>query len=280
MSAGDAYWPDVIDGAGGGTWNPSDPIIIGGDGLAVTGPFSANNANITGTVSVIGNTTVNVLDVNDVATFTVGIAIPVGSYIDINTGSIMLESTGFTVGGGVPSTFLGTVDFNTTVIAAGSFTVLGATSLAATTATSIGVGGAITLNATTLSAASGVASTFAGTVSLTNTMTVGTTGRIAFSGAGRILQRFYTLPDADATVAISDGNFFIVPALGANRSYTLATTGAVLGDIACFSAFANATANTANVGSWFLRNSSGITVAVWQYFDGSLWRDLDISVRP
>lgn len=280
VNAADAYWPDVIDGAGGGTWAPTDPIIIGGDGLAVTGPFSANNATVTGTVSVIGTTTLNVLDVNDLATFTVGVVIASGASINVDSGSIILSGAGLAVGTGVPSTFGGTVDFNDAVVAADDFTVLGATSLAAATAASLVVGSAVTLDATTLSTASGVATTLGGPVALSNTMTVGTTGRIAFSGAGRIIDRVYNLPDADVTVSIADGTLFIVPALGAPRTYTMSTTGATAGDRVRFSAFANSTANVASVGAVNLRNAPGVEVAIDYYFNGSAWltEGLDVGI--
>jgi hypothetical protein len=70
---------------------------------------------------------------------------------------------------------------------ASSLGVLGATSLAAATATSVGVAGVITLNATTLSITSAVTATFAGPVTLNNAVTLNHV--LTPTGIGRIRTR-------------------------------------------------------------------------------------------
>jgi hypothetical protein len=264
----------------GGTWAPASVITIGGAGVVLTAKttfdgdteFNAQNQfddivvfSGTSFVTASGNV---VCDAASTVEFQSGFTVSTGDIVvtagdvTVTAGSVAITAGGLTVGGA-------------TIVQ--GFTALGATSLAAATAVSLGVASVIVLDATTLSTTSAVTAAFAGPVNVSNTLTMASAA-ITFSGTGRILQRFHTLPDADATVTIADGNYFIIPALGALRTYTMSTTGALAGDIVTFSAYANTGANAGFVGAWGLVNTTGQVAEASFYFSGGSWLTLSTSL--
>jgi len=294
MNASDAYWPDLIDGAGGGTWNPSALIEIGGAfGIKVTAP-----SNLEGDVSIgdnLGSQLIIYADTfvnrdiafvagktatfngfavfNDPSTFndTLTLAANKNFVAAAGTGVIdffgevtISQAIGFQVGGGVPASFGGTVDAISIDIGSGDI-ILDSSSLTCAVPASFS-------DATNFTA--GVTFTSAGSVALAGPVAL--TGILTPSGTGRVAFRRYNLPDLNATVGINEGTLFIVPALGAGRTYTLSTTGAVTGDVIVFSAYTNTTVNVGGVAGWNLNNTgtAGENPAVAFYYDGAAWQTL------
>ena len=304
----------AIDGAGGGTYNPSNPIILGGDGLNMAGPFVVSGAgsadfngvavtfNATSTVlfvngfecdagstSIVGDLNVNGAQLTVAAESFFNDTVHIGANDDFTMASgtgtadffggtvTISEAGGFQVGGGVPADFNGTVDFNATVdLNAG---VDFAAASVVTFAAGSDLDGSVELG---LTCTGGMSFASGGTLAIAAGAELQISGILREQGAGRTVYRRYNLPTTNATVSIADGTLFIVPALpGGGAIYTLATTGAQTGDVVCFSAFANTSVNIGGVGPWNLRNNtSGDTPAVWFYFDGSVWQTLDVSVTP
>jgi hypothetical protein len=276
-NAWDAYWPDVIDGAGGGTWSPSSVISIGGSGIQITGPAEfqgdvvIDNVGSTNSLSVGGNVGIGgLVTIGD--TLTVAAKATFNGDTEFNGQNQFDDICSFTSAGFV--TFSGTNVFDATssidfqaglIVSAGTLSALGATSLAAATAVSLGVAGVIVLDATTLSTTSAVTATFAGPVNVANTLTI-SSGALVFSGVGSPRYRVVNTADASAvTYTINDGDLFMLPALGGNRTYTLGTTGATEGARVRFSAELNTTTNyaTINGGALFLMHAA----------TGTLWLD-------
>jgi len=189
------------------------------------------------------------------------------SDIDINSGDILLNSaSGLTVGGGVPANFGGTVGFDAAVNFAASSVV--------TFAAGSDLDGSVELGLTVTGAMS-FAST--ATLAIASGAELQISGILRDQGTGRTIYRRYNLPAANATVGINDGTLFIIPPLGGGGVvYTVSTTGAQAGDVICFSAYANTTANTAGVGAWNLNNTgaAGENPAVFFYYDGAAWQTL------
>lgn len=83
---------------------------------------------------------------------------------------------------------------------------------------------------------------------------------LSFTGAGHARRRRSALPDSDATIAIATADFFSAQTLTATRTFTLSTSGAVIGDeIEVFNASTTNFLNVVN-GSGVLstlRNASG-----------------------
>lgn len=314
MNTSDAYWPDVIDGAAGGTWNPTNPIVIGGDGIHVTGL-----ANLEGEVSIGDNagsqltiyadTFVNrdiafiagmTATFNGTAAFTDDLVMTGAGSFDLFSGSVIVTSAGgLVMGGGVDITMSAAANILLSATSAidvnsGSIIISGATGLAVgggVTAqfdgnTNIGATGVVTFDSgSDLDGSVELGLTCTGALSFASGATVAIaagaelqiSGILRHQSAGRTIYRRYTLPDANATVGVNDGTLFIVPALGAARVYTVSTTGAQAGDVIIFSAYANTTANLATVnGVWFL-NFNGVAgqfPAVALYYDGAAWQTL------
>jgi hypothetical protein len=109
----------AIDGKGGGTYAPTSTIIVGGDGLNVTGQFDAGNAN---------NITVNnVLQVSNTGALNLigNQNVQSGSTVIFTSGSALLMQNGstFTQNATSTGTWSGTNTFAGTAIFNGTFTV-------------------------------------------------------------------------------------------------------------------------------------------------------------
>lgn len=279
---------ESINGDQGGTWAPSDRITIGGSGFEVSTNFyvtGTGQANFYGGLVTI-NPSAGVIFAGVQVDFDASTSVTFENGFDVLTGNVDIDAGHLTVTAGNLDVTAGTlhvggaVSLDASLLVATTLSVLGASSLNTVTAASYATSGSgVVATGSTLVTAGGTTTTFNGPVTLANAMTV-TNTVITFSGTGRILDRMHTLPDADATVTIADGNYFIIPALGALRAYTMSTSGAVVGDIVCFSAWENATANAASIGVWNLTNVSGQPFAVRFRFNGSTWVTLDLSVRP
>lgn len=214
----------AVNGTTGGTYAPSSAITIGGSGLSVTGVFG----------------------VSGTSTF---------------TGAVVLTNTvefGGAVSFGAPVTFVAaaSVQFDGSVLATASVQVQGNFSAIGPVTT---IGNSIVdlfnVNATTefsQAVTFGAQATFDSTVlfnnnvvfdddvvlgtaagdsiSVAGTMTL--QSRLRFSDTGRVPYRVPTLlPDASASVAVADGDVFIIrPGVTGARTYNLSTTGAVSGD--------------------------------------------------
>lgn len=143
---------------------------------------------------------------------------------DLNVAAGSLIANGSEVITGVPLIAAGTVQCNSTLTSAGlvtcssTFHCVGA----ATCASTLGVTGNITSGATIAGATLSVVGTFqANSTSVICSKILGVSGGIA--------HREYMLPDSDATVNVSDGDVFVIPAITANRSYTMGTAGSIDG---------------------------------------------------
>lgn len=125
LNALDVFTSESVNGDQGGTWAPVTPIVFGGAGLDVSGPFSANDAtaitiNATGTLSAPAGALISVLGN---AVFGAG-AIALwqsGAFLTVNIGAT------FTMGGTMNAS--GTINANGILNMAGTPRVTGATSL-------------------------------------------------------------------------------------------------------------------------------------------------------
>jgi hypothetical protein len=245
-SAWDAYWPDVIDGAGGGTWAPSTVITIGGSGLNVTGP-----TNLTGDVGIGDNAGSQLTIYADTfvnrdiafiagkdATFNGNLIVAGAGQIDVNSGSFTASATLVTFG--VQSNFYNNVSF------AAGFTVTCESALVCTAGINVDAssiiltGGSLDCNvpasfSDSVNCSGTTTFTSAGTVTLD--CPVGLTGILTPSGVGRVRRRVTPTADANGTYGAADGQVFRVPAFAANRTYVLTATGAGEGDWCHFSAY-------------------------------------------
>lgn len=248
----------ALDGAGGGTYAPTDPIIIGGDGLAVTTTFSAGSATVTGPLSVIGTSTLAVTEFTDTVTVDVALVIGTGGVIDVDSGAITLAAAGFQVGGGIPAEFNGATTFNAdATFAAGQDVLFNEGFVVATGKATDWGAAAVQISDTGILAAVGTNVQLDGTVALSGVLTP--------SGAGHVRSRpAVALANADATLGIADSDVFIVPNISAARIYTLTSTGASNGDRILINAIA-ATGFTATI-----VDDSAVTITAMQSTIGNI----------
>ncbi|HEY3495161.1 MAG TPA: hypothetical protein VGK73_10765 [Polyangiaceae bacterium] len=255
----DAKTADAIDGVGGGTYSPSSAINVGGKGLNVTGPFTASSMS----VSAFQCTTF------------------------LATGAAVFSSNVQVVG---TSSLIGNVSCTGSVTAAD---LIATDDLTVGDDASIGGDLAVSGNATvtgdlTVSDDAHVA----GDLSVSGNTTIGSSssdeldinalvvGQIRFSGNGRVALRTMTLPDADTTISIADGNFFFIPVdLSTQRNYPLSTTDAVDGDVMEFVSAeyttaldANARVNSNNGSQDFTWNVGDARIYGKWVFDSGEWK--------
>jgi hypothetical protein len=301
---------ESINGDLGGTWAPAAPIVIGGAGLNLTGLFEVsglgsaefNGVAVTfdatstvlfdngfdtnlGSTSTVGDLNVNgaqftvaaesffnndiLVTANNNFTMATGTGVA-----DFFSGSVTISSAGgFQVGGGVTADFGGPATFvATTFNAAVGFAATSATTftsgstLGGTVAASLVINGSMSFNS-------------GGTLGIAAGAEILLDGLIRPGGSGRMRKRTITTANADATYGVNDADEFLIPPLGADRTYTLTDTGAGAGDRVRFNALANTTANNAAIAygarTWFMRNQTGQIVFLEFIFDGSAWRTND-----
>jgi len=267
---------ECVNGDLGGTWAPASTIVIGGDGLQVVTSASGN-------FSVIGAAGgIDLYSGSFMMTPAGGIVIGCNTEFDgqnqFDDIVVFSASSFVTVSGNFLIEAIATAQIDCTLVLTGDLGVLGATGLAATTATTLSVGGAVSASATTLATTSGVTTTLAGPVTLSNAVSL--TSTLTPSGVGRVRDKQVVLPDADHTLTIGEATVYMVPALGADRLYPLSDTGAGVGDKIRINAIANTTTKNAAVAvglkTFFLRNETGQAVMVEFEFDGTIWRVNDL----
>lgn len=268
-NAVDADHADAIDGVGGGEYNPSNPIVIGGAGLQL------NSALVINDDLTIGNADTDTLTVEATAGFNGPVVIQnLTAAALVVTGNSQL---GNNVGGDTCTIVAElTIENDCTIGSSGSDTL--------EINSSVQFNGPINF---------GDELVITGTVAMQNDVTIGTNasdmldiiGRVRIarpveyqnsgSGIGRVPYRTPVLLDgAGETVGIVDGEVFQIPT-DATGDYTLATTSAGNGDRAIFFSTGNLDTNvTINAGAGTATLSSGNTWSVeYIYFSGG-WKIL------
>lgn len=229
MEAFDANLAKAVNGDEGGTWAPSAKIIVGGQGVEITGACLIGSllqaqagATITGgDLTVSQDATIQgTLDVDDLAT--------VDSLAVVNDASIQgnaeVQGTSHLVGNV-------TADND---IACERLAIHG--SHLGSNILSVNGAGRITGNCEINGqfACDGAAS-FGNNVSVGGTLTV--TGNTTFNGVtkakGRFKRRVRTMGDANETVSVSDYDLVFMPAgvMTTSRTVQISTTGAEEGDV-------------------------------------------------
>jgi len=295
MNRIDEQLPYALDGVGGGAYSPSPRIEIAGDGIRVTGPALLEGEvsigdNAGSQLTVYADTYLN-RDVvcvtgkkvtfngeaefngqnqfDDTTSFTEISVVGFSGQVFFNTPSVVDFQSGFVVSAGNITIAAGNLTLSggeLAVVGGGAFST-GITVGGAVVAGEINVAsGALQADSSSINCA--VATRLGGATELAGIMTP--------TGSGRVLHRFYDLPDADGvTVDITMGNIFIVPSLGAARFYAISNTGAVRGDVIMFSAVANTGSHYAEMSVGYqLRNAAGLPVAGLIWFDGANWKPL------
>ncbi len=271
----DADHANAIDGTGGGSYNPSAPIIIGGAGLQV-GNFTTSGD------TTIGSDASDDLDVQATAVFNNGV-----------TFAQITDVLG-------PSQFSGAVSLNGDSAIGNSSSddcTVNAT-LDIRNGCTIGSSGSdsLTVNSSTIFNGSiefAGGATFTGAITFENDVTMGTNasdlidiiGRVrigrqleyqnAGSGIGRVPYRAPLLLDAAGeTVGVADGDVFQIPT-DATDDYTLSTTGAVDGDRAIFFTSGNIDNNTTiHAGAATAVLTAGDRWSIEYVFFGAGWKIL------
>jgi hypothetical protein len=212
----------AVDGTGGGTYAPSNPIVIGGDGLTCTGQLTATGTVLlTGSSITLGNSSSDQVNINAEVTFHQDIEFN----NDVQLGTD--EDDDITVGGNLTCERRARFDAGVTCVGDSYFEddldikknlqVDGSIEVDE----SVTVGNFLTVNGNT-------------TLGSSDSDTVRVNGlvnnRIGFTGSGRVGERIIVLEDANQTITVSDANVIIVPTfITANREYILSSVGAVSG---------------------------------------------------
>lgn len=244
----DAKTYKAINGDEGGTWAPTDPIIIGGGGVEVDAPFIVSVSG--GAMLVVDSSKARAYSPNGTHGFNIvdGGAQALGTW-QWATGA------GATFGSG--STL--TVASGATASVAGSLSTTGTVSLGGTTT----IGGTTTLNGTTTISGAGAALKTA----------------LTLSDAGRIAYRAVVGADADTTYSVADVDEVIITGITAARAYSVDTAGAVNGSRIRFAVQQDVTTNTVTVTAgtnsapmcWTGGPPAGIVACEFVYVSGA-WR--------
>lgn len=233
----DADHAAAIDGVLGGTYTPSNAIIIGGSGLQV------------GAFTTTGNTTLgsdngDTLTINAVTTVASAWTFANGSAPVFNDGPIFNNTATFNSGVILGNAAADAITVNGTLTVNNDATIGSSSGDTCTFQASVVFEGPITFSGDLA---------ITGVVALENDCTFGTNasdlidvlgrfrlGRVmefqnSGSGIGRVPFRTMTLPDSDATVTVADGNVFKVRNdTTALRTYTIGDTSAADGDFMLF----------------------------------------------
>lgn len=294
MAAFDAAQFKGLNADDGGTWSPSSQIILGGAGLRVSAaPFQLYGAGPALAVDFDPSFPQLTLQGGLITTVSGG-----GSYLRVDAGAdLQVTSTGSAsfaslvtiTAGGLSVTHGGlSVGADGATITGGLNTNDGASQTDVWTLRAYsdvrfdgssqigsGVADVHTVNGTvgivdTLSTGASSVTQFQGTVALQNAMTL--------SGAGQIVKRVSTAPDAAHTYSAADTDYLLLQDITANRTYTIATTGAVEGSRIVISGVPSA--HTASVNYTGSSGSTSIsfdasTTGFYRYaellFNGSYW---------
>lgn len=234
MDALDADHAAAIDGVGGGTYAPSNPIVVGGDGLSVTGPFACSGpATFTSTVT-LGNAESDTITVNGLLVINNDLVID--NDVQLGSGGADAISVDGVATFSNEATFEDGID-----VTGGGATIVGNTEVTGTfeVSSDVTVGDDLTVqdDATVhgnFYCSGNVTSeddtTLGSNASKTLTVNAQLITRLQFSGNGRVGIRALELDDANQTVTVAEANTLLVPAgLGGTRIYKLSNTGAVEG---------------------------------------------------
>ena len=203
MEAIDANLVKAVDGVAGGTYAPTNPLVIGGDGLEVTGPLEASGATTLGDVTVTGT-----LVVETEATFEDGIGITGGGLGVV--GPIAASGT-----------ITGPSGVFTDVTVGDDLTVVDDATIGGT----LGVTGTTTLGNV------GADAIIAGVLQVQDSGSIG--GEIQLYDAGRIRERVAAVTDTDMDldVRVADWYFETSATLTGNHTFTILDDGASNGSI-------------------------------------------------
>lgn len=257
----------AINGDLGGAWAPSSPIIIGGSGLVLTSTLTATHADFSGGISVSATaffngqvifqgggvistlgTTWQFFDSVRIAGAPGRIYFDAGSELTLHASSLITADCDADIGdGGAPHTW--TWNPNMTAHFTGGASFEGS-----------GHFGASSLY------------NYQGSSSYLSGSTIGLSdGSGYFVGkAARINREAKALNNADQSLAAADACYWKTPGLGANRTYSMVTTGAINGDEVDFYA-----TNTTNDG--ILKDNLGNTLATLR--QGTAGKDLSATIR-
>jgi hypothetical protein len=212
---------NAVDGVGGGTYAPSNPIVIGGDGLSCTGPLtSTGTVSFTGSSITLGNSSTDQLNINAEVTFHQDIEF--NNDVQLGTDS----ADNITVGGNLTCERLAEFDAgfnasaNSTIGAdldvTGGLDVDGAAEFN----DDVDIDGNLAIDGNT---------TLGSNDDDSLTVNARLASRLRFTGSGRVGERITVLDDANQTIGVADGNVLIVPSISGNRIYTLSSSNAVNG---------------------------------------------------
>lgn len=209
MELVDSQLPYALDGHAGGTYAPTDPITVGGDGMVLTGTLSCS-----GNIVDLNNCTFNIGGVT-VCNVTVGssIVMGTGTQLSIASGSLFSMAAGSTC----------TIAATTTV--SGALTCSGATTVSGLLTTT----GGVNINC--------AAYLMAGkTMTIDATANIAQGGTITNTAKGHRIDRFYSMTNVDQTIGVSSGtvatdgaDLVYIPATTGHRDITITSTGAVVG---------------------------------------------------
>lgn len=267
----------AVDGFAGGTYAPSAAIILGGSGLQMTGAFVANGA----------------FTVNSNALFTENVTVSetlaVNSFIDLNGGLDVSGDASFhgnvALGdtGGDNITVNGQLACLASVTVSGTLSVNGAVTLGDAAGDNIIVAGTLFANAPAFFNADVTLGTDAGDILTVNSSVafnsaVELRDPTTLIGNGHIVYRVVAGADANTTYGINDADVIHASGLGADRVYTLSTTGATTG---ARITFVNETVTfQVTCGGTPLRTSTGFARSVTFVFLGGAWRTETLAYTP
>lgn len=262
----DAQLPDAVDGAGGGSYAPTNIISIAGQGLTCE---SVLNAGASSTVSFRNGFTCYGTAVIEMFQPLLDIGINGGEVViwcpTAQNGDVAVAATAnvtYAAGAGVfqcdkATAFSRNVGCSQLLTCTGGFRVAtGTTNLETTT----NVSGPLNL--------SGVTSV-SGSVALT--------GIARVEGAGRIVGRFVSVGNSDHTYTISDGDMFYVGNQTADHQIQFSSTGAEAGNVVEISAegmgggHLMTVKNNAGSALCTLLNTSGNIIYAKLWFTGADW---------
>lgn len=234
----DAKTYKAINGDEGGTWAPSSPIWIGGQGVYMNGPLKAYGAVAFEPTSF-------------------GVAVPAGASLVVDSAKVKATSPNGTHSltidnaGAMP---LGTWQWGSSAWAAGTVTIAGDFNFG-------GMGVTLAIDCGHLLVKTGSTAAFAGpvtcvsgsafevaagaTADLNGTTSIG--GTTTITGAGHVNNRVAIAPDADTTYSVATVDEVIIESITAYRVYTLSNTGAADGSRVRFVGGDGLTANVARV---------------------------------
>ena len=232
-----------INGDDGGVWAPSSQIEIGGSGILMSGPFVADgtstfNGQVTfasGSAPIFNDGPV----FNNTATFNANVNIG-NAFTDIlNVIATANFDNDVTIGASLVDlmTVLGESDFS------GAAFFHGDVRIGVGTGEELQIDADVEINGNTvvvgnIELAGGIDIT--GLVELDDELNFGASSLITgiptlgsymrFSGPGRVPLRVAELTNASQTVAVADGNFFLMAPLTADKTIIIGDSGAVSGD--------------------------------------------------